>query len=444
MTSTIPFIPRIQADPPLHIRTATEPLEISQFRAVLNDEHYLQAGRPAGHVLWQGVYQQDPEDGSDQLVAVLCWAGAAKRLKDRDAWVGWDAVTCANRLKLVVQLRRFLVPERFRRPNLASQCLGLALRGLQDEWEKQHGYRPLLAESFHDPAIHQGTLYKATNWTPLGFTKGFKRHRADFYQDLQSPKQLWIRPLQKNAQQLLGTPGSLPEEHRQGIAQATCGARCALSCKALRSLKDAFKQVDDPRNPKNRRHPLSALLGLLTYGLLCGAPDVKAIWAKCGPLNQHQRAAIGLTRRHKESGLLILPGYDALNDIVNQVDPHALASAINQWLAAHSDLLPKSLALDGKDLGAKGKLGALVTLCHHHTGAPLAMLTYSGEKNDCELPVSQTLLEQTTPILANAVVTGDALNAQKKRRSSSPPLEQTSTSPSRKTNPPSTNSRRKS
>lgn len=413
--STTPLASGIHADSTLSIRTAIEPLEISQLRAILDAQHYLKAGRPAGHVLWQGVYQQDPEDGSDQLVAVLCWAGAAKRLKDRDTWIGWDAVTCANRLKLVVQLRRFLVPEESRRPNLASQCLGLALRKLPDAWQEKHGYRPLLAESFHDPAIHQGTLYKVTNWTPLGLTKGFKRHRADFYQDLQSPKQLWIRPLQKNAQQLLSTPGSLPKEHHQGIAQSTCGARCALNCKTLRSLRQAFKQVDDPRNPKNRRHPLSAMLALLTYGLLCGAPDVKAIWAKCGPLDQRQRAAIGLIRRDEKSRLLTMPGYDAFNDLINQINPNSLAHAINQWLTANSDLLPKTLALDGKDLGGKSKLGALVTLCHHHTGAPLAMRTYSGEKNDCELPVSQVLLKQSAPILSHATVTGDALHCQKKR-----------------------------
>ena len=79
MPSTIPFTPRIHADPALHIRTATDPLEIRQLRAILDHEHYLKAGRPAGHVLWQGVYQQDPEEGSNQLVAVLSWVGAAKR-----------------------------------------------------------------------------------------------------------------------------------------------------------------------------------------------------------------------------------------------------------------------------------------------------------------------------------------------------------------------------
>jgi hypothetical protein len=397
------------------IRTATQPLEISQLRAVLDEQHYLKAGRPAGHVLWQGAWEHDTESGTDRLVAVFCWAGAAKRLKDRDEWIGWDAVTCANRLKLVVQLRRFVVIDIHRRPNLASQCVGLALRELPGEWQRIHGFRPLLAESFHDPARHQGTLYKVTNWIPLGLTKGFARHRADFYQDLQSPKQLWIRPLQKNARSLLALPGELPEEHRPGIAQTTCGARCALPAKTLRTLRDALRQVADPRNPKSRRHPISAMLTLICYGLICGAPDVKSIWKKCGPLNQQQRAAIGLTQRHKTSRLLVMPGYDALNDLVNAVDPVSLAAALNAWLIANSDLLPKTLAIDGKDLGGKGQLGFIVTLCHHSTGAPLAMATYSGEKNDCELPVAQALLKQTAGILPNATITADALNCQKKR-----------------------------
>ena len=93
----------------LILRTATATAEIAILRQALNDDHYLKAGRPAGHVLWQGVYRTDSEAGYPELVAVLCWGGAAKRLKERDNHIGWDPVTCANRLKLVVQLRRFLV-----------------------------------------------------------------------------------------------------------------------------------------------------------------------------------------------------------------------------------------------------------------------------------------------------------------------------------------------
>jgi hypothetical protein len=186
----------------------------TSFRQALNEGHYLKAGRPAGHVLWQGIYRTANETDCPELVAVLCWGGAAKRLKERDNHIGWDAVTCANRLKLIVQLRRFYVIDSARRPNLASQCLALSLRTLGGEFEARHGFQPLLAESFHDPDEHTGTLYKATNWLPLGFTKGFKRHRRDFYQDTGKPKHLWVRPLKKDAFALLARPGLLPPGHQ--------------------------------------------------------------------------------------------------------------------------------------------------------------------------------------------------------------------------------------
>jgi hypothetical protein len=89
----------------------------------------------------------------------------------RDTIIGRDPVTRSQRLKLVVQLRRFLVLDQARRPNLASQCLGLGLRELPAQWLDQHGYRPLMAESFSDPESHAGTGYKATNWTYAGDTK---------------------------------------------------------------------------------------------------------------------------------------------------------------------------------------------------------------------------------------------------------------------------------
>ena len=403
----------------LALRTATEESEIIILRQALNDAHYLKAGRPAGHVLWQGIYHTDSEAGYPELVAVLCWGGAAKRLKERDKHIGWDAVTSANRLKLVVQLRRFLVIDNARRPNLASQCLALSLRTLGGEFEALHGFAPLLAESFHDPEEHTGTLYKATNWQPLGLTKGFKRHRRDFYQDLGKPKQLWIRPLKKNALGLLARPGLLPPSHQAAIAEGdTAGARCALKCPELRTLRHALSTLTDTRNPKAIRHPFSAMLTLIVYGLICGAGDVKAIWMKCAPLDQNQRRAIGLTKRNKATGLLTMPGYGAINDMVNRIDPVELARALNAWFTENSDLLPKSLALDGKSIGAKGSLGGIVTLCYHATGQPLAQRTYSGKKDDCELPVAQRLLDKDVAAkLSGALVTGDALNNQKKRRS---------------------------
>ncbi|MCH7229214.1 Druantia anti-phage system protein DruA, partial [Haloferula sp. A504] len=123
----------------LEIRQATEDFEISQLRAALNAEHYLKAGRPAGNTVWQGIYRTDTEDGYPVLCAVLCWSGAALRLKDRDEWIGWDPLTRASRLPLVVQLRRFLVLEASREPNLATRCMGLALREMPGHFEAKYG-----------------------------------------------------------------------------------------------------------------------------------------------------------------------------------------------------------------------------------------------------------------------------------------------------------------
>ena len=63
----------------LVLRTATEEAEIDQLRQTLNQGHYLMAGRPADHVLWQGIYRTDTEADCPEHVAVPCWGGVAKR-----------------------------------------------------------------------------------------------------------------------------------------------------------------------------------------------------------------------------------------------------------------------------------------------------------------------------------------------------------------------------
>lgn len=114
----------------LEIRVAQSPADWDITHRMLDEEHLLGASREAGDRLCQLVL----EDG--QPVAALVWCAAAWHLKDRDERIGWDTVTHSQRLKLVVQLRRFLVVETTRRPNLASQCLGLALRGLCAAWSR--------------------------------------------------------------------------------------------------------------------------------------------------------------------------------------------------------------------------------------------------------------------------------------------------------------------
>src|SRR6266480_4155485 len=65
--------------------------------------HYLVAGRPVGDYLRQ-VVEIDAKPS-----ALLVWGPACYALKVRDLWISWSVPQRLERLKLIVQNRRFLV-----------------------------------------------------------------------------------------------------------------------------------------------------------------------------------------------------------------------------------------------------------------------------------------------------------------------------------------------
>ncbi|WP_155996591.1 Druantia anti-phage system protein DruA, partial [Verrucomicrobium sp. 3C] len=85
----------------LNVSIASSPEETEWFDGQLKERHYLGAGRSVGDYLRQVIEQ----DG--QAVALLVWGPACYALKDRDRWIGWSAVQRVERLKLIVQNRRF-------------------------------------------------------------------------------------------------------------------------------------------------------------------------------------------------------------------------------------------------------------------------------------------------------------------------------------------------
>ncbi|MSU66423.1 MAG: DUF4338 domain-containing protein, partial [Opitutus sp.] len=132
------------------------PAGAAWFDQQLSAHHYLGAGRSVGDYLRQQVKMRG------RVVALLAWGPACYALKDRDRWISWSTNQRVERLKLIVQNRRFLIlADKGAAPNLASQAMGAALRALAGQWQEQFGYRPLLAESFTDPEAYAGTCYKA-------------------------------------------------------------------------------------------------------------------------------------------------------------------------------------------------------------------------------------------------------------------------------------------
>jgi predicted transposase YbfD/YdcC len=377
--------------------------EVGWFDGLLADKHYLGAGRPVGDYLRQVVEL----DG--QPVALLVWGPACYALKDRDLWISWSANQRLERLKLIVQNRRFLLlRSKGQSPNLASQAMGAALRALPQQWGERFGYRPLLAESFTDPEAYEGTCYKASNWEPVGFSAGYSRHRADFYIPNERPKKLWLRPLVQEARQLLRAE-KLPEACWGGLTAPASGV-LPVKAEQMGSLLEVFRRAPDPRD-SNTRYRIGPVLTIIAMALLAGRREIAEIARFATTLRQPQRRRLGLPRKKGAQAFYSVPGYGVFYEVLTRMDPEAFAALLNGWLQTRAGALPQALAMDGKMI--RHHIG-LLTLAQHDDGAPQAMAIYDQKEGTerCEQTAAAQLLEKL-PALDGKIITADALHCQK-------------------------------
>lgn len=376
-----------------------------QFDALMGQYHYLGEGRPAGDTM-RMVAEIDGE-----WLGLLMWGSAAYRLKPRDEFIGWTATQRAQRQKLIVQNRRFLLlAERGQYPNLASRILGAVVRELPRLWLDAFGYEPLLAETFTDIEAFEGTCYKASGWKPLGKTKGYSRDRADFYVPNDRPKKLWVRELRKNAPALLRAM-ELPEECRKG-AQSDADGVLPLQTKKIESLHETLCKVPDPR-ARNRTFHIGSILTIVAMAIFSGHQNLVQIVRFANRLRNDQRKELGLPRFSSESSYRKVPSYKVFYNLLRKIDIDAFAQCLSRWLAEHSGTLPAALALDGKFI--RNTVG-IVCMVDHETGTPRAMTKASkkeGEGDDCEIKAAQRMIENESD-LSNTLITADALHAQRR------------------------------
>jgi hypothetical protein len=377
--------------------------ELAWFDTQLAERHYLGAGRSVGDYLRQIVTVRG------QVAALLVWGPACYALKDRDRWIGWSANQRVERLKLIVQNRRFLVlGEKGRSPNLASQAMGASLRALPAQWQEAFGYRPLLAESFTDPEAYAGTCYKASNWEPVGFSAGYARHRADFYVPNERPKRLWLRPLDPSARRALSAV-NVPADCAGGVIAPPSGVLPVTRPQML-SLEEVFRRAPDPR-ARNARFRIGPVLTLIAMALLAGRRDIAEIARFASTLTPKQRHQLGLPRKQGTQAFYQVPCYDVFYQVLTRLDPVAFAALLGGWLQARAGTLPQALALDGKMI--RDHIG-LLTLAQHEDGAPQAVAIYDQKEGTarCEQSAATALLS-ALPALDDKLVTADALHCQK-------------------------------
>ena len=377
--------------------------EVPLFDGLLADKHYLGAGRPVGDYLRQVV----EVDG--KVAALLVWGPACYALKDRDQWISWSTIQRLERLKLIVQNRRFLVvADKGQSPNLASQAMGAALRALPGQWLERFGYRPLLAESFTDPEAYAGTCYRASNWEAVGQSAGHSRHRADFYVPNDRPKKLWLRPLcPQGREQLSAQP--VPEDCRAGLIAAPTGT-LPLKAEEVDSLMQVFRKAPDPR-ASNTVYRTYGVLTVIAMALLAGRREIAEIARFATTLSQPQRRRLGFPRKKGTKAFWQVPSYSVFYQVLTRMDPEAFAEVLSGWLQSRAGSLPGALALDGKMI--RDHIG-LLTLAQHEDGAPVAVAVYDQKEGTerCELSAASALLEQL-PALDGKMITADALHCQR-------------------------------
>ena len=307
--------------------------EEARYQELMQSHHYLGALPKIGNTLWYVATWEG------EWLALLSFSAAALKCGVRDRWIGWDYRHQYDRLNLIANNSRCLILPHRHRKNLASRVLSLCQRRIQADWVERFGYPLLLLETFVDPTRFVGTIYRAANWRYVGDTRGYQRIRGGYSHTPQTPKRVFVQPLQRNTRALLSRP-LLNERYQTGAP------RMKLTADQMRSLPDFFKHITDPRRAQGRRHPLTAVLAIATAAVLCGARGYKAIadWAQA--LSPKARARF---RCRYRDGKYWVPSESILRDVLIRVGPVELDQAFQHW-NTHYGAIDESLAIDGKTL----------------------------------------------------------------------------------------------
>ncbi len=299
----------------------------------MQEHHYLGSLPKISETLWYVALW------GDQWVALLSFSASALKCAARDRWIGWNIRHQYDRLKLIVNNSRFLILPDWHLSNLGSRILSLCQRRLNADWQKVFGHSVVLLETFVDPQRFQGTVYRAANWLYVGQTKGFRRTRHGYTASAQSPKMVFLKPLQADARAVLSRT-LLDPSYRTG------GTKMMLRAKQMESLPSFFAQIPDPRRAQGRRHRLTTVLAIVAGASLCGMRGYEAIsdWAKSLGKNARRRFGCRYAK-----GRSIVPSKSIIRDVLIRVDPVHLDRALQRWNQTYAQD-DESLAIDGKTM----------------------------------------------------------------------------------------------
>ena len=255
---------------PVRLETASEPEEVALWNQWVERYHPIGYRQPLGAHLRYWV-----RDGQGRLLGCLLFDRATRRLPCRDRFIGWEGPAFRERLHLVVRNARYLLFPWVEVKNLASHVLGLAARQLPGDWERWHGWRPVLAETFVNPRRHEAACYRAANWQRVGSTQARGARGAVA---AKQPKQVYVLPLHRKWRRIL-LAGPRPRPPPRPAADEDF---LAMWRDILGSVAQAAAEHD--RRWRRRRRSISTLLVVLFVIRLARTPAKRGYTKVLGDL----------------------------------------------------------------------------------------------------------------------------------------------------------------
>lgn len=183
------------------------------------------------------------------------------------------------------------------------------------------------------------------------------------------------------------------------------------------SLVDALASVPDPRRRRGLRHPLPAVLALVSVATMCGCRSVYAVLQWGRDRGADVAAKLGLGKHG-------VPTDGMMSNLLRALDTAAFEAALARWAAAWAAAAAPAddpdhlepVAVDGKTLrGARGHAVPGVHLLAAYAtrlGLVLNQVPAGANKAEGGEVTAAPLLLQGL-VLEGKLITGDAIHAQR-------------------------------
>jgi predicted transposase YbfD/YdcC len=181
----------------------------------------------------------------------------------------------------------------------------------------------------------------------------------------------------------------------------------------VKEIVEHFKQLEDPRSPVNRLHPLESVLVIAIMAVLAGAngPTAIAKWAKI-------KAEVLLKLLDLPHGI---PRKDVFRRVLVTLKPDAFQACFTMWLTALRNAAADAMGVERPTLAIDGKtlrrshdhsrgLGALhsVSVWASEFGLTLAQVATEEKSNEITaIPILLSLVD-----IKGAIITIDAMGTQ--------------------------------